>query len=591
MGASDPLVNGCIGNISIKLNGVAKSGTDLKVINCDVLNGTQLLIAMSPGSNGIGVVAPVIPAGTQVEIQVTGVTVPSTVNQAITYLHTTDNGGNPIDSPSSSVTVATPPNAAPTASAVAITGTAQVNVALSGGYTYADAESDAQGTSTFRWVRNTVNTGVGGGTDVATTLNYTAVAGDQGKYLYFCVTPVASAGTTTGTEVCSSATAAVAAANAAPTASAVATAGTAQVGVQLTGSYTYADAESNPQGTSTFRWVRNTITTGVGGGTNVATTQNYTAVAGDQGKYLYFCVIPVASAGTTTGTEVCSTATAAVAAAPVAAPAPPANPIPAVIPPPQVPGVGSNLLSPLNLSSGDGPAMTNCLRDALRTVIGPDAVYQGQTTDGGARIGQTALVVSFYALEASTSTNNPGINLRGSNPLSVLTSCGTFTTVPSVYNLGEWGAFLNGRGLSATFNAQGVMTVVVGGTTYVARPDYVVTQVTPGAHGLTTGSDGLMRFTDSAGNMQILYPAFIDPEVLVNQIAQAFGGTTLIQTDGTALVTLFNGQKFVLTPDMTLGTVPPEQFAASWWQDGPNHYRYRISSFSATSQGFTVKPL
>lgn len=264
-------------------------------------------------------------------------------------------------------------------------------------------------------------------------------------------------------------------------------------------------------------------------------------------------------------------------------------PIPSVVIPPQVPGVGSNLLSPLNLSSGNGPAMTNCLRDALRTVIGADAVYQGQTTDGGARIGQTTLVVSFYALEASTSTNNPGINLRGSNPLSVLTSCGTFTTVPSVYNLGEWGTYLNGRGLSTTFNAQGVMTVVVGGTTYVARPDYVVTQGTPGAPSLTTGSDGLMRFTDSAGNVQILYPAFIDPEVLVNQIAQAFGGYTLIQTDGTALVTLLNGQKFVLTPDMTLGTVPPEQFAASWWQDGPNHYRYRIASRGETSQGFTLR--
>ena len=35
-------------------------------------------------------------------------------------------------------------------------------------------------------------TGVGGGTDVATTLNYTAVAGDQGKYLYYIVTTYSS---------------------------------------------------------------------------------------------------------------------------------------------------------------------------------------------------------------------------------------------------------------------------------------------------------------------------------------------------------------------------------------------------------------
>lgn len=274
----------------------------------------------------------------------------------------------------------------------------------------------------------------------------------------------------------------------------------------------------------------------------------------------------------------------------------PVNPIPTVITPPPVPGVGSNQLTPLNLSSGDGPAMTNCLRDFLRTVIGANAVYQGQTADGGARIGQTGLVISFYALEATTSTNyglgqGAGIYLRSSNPLAVVTSCGTFTTTPAVYNLTEWGGFLNGMGLSAQFNAQGVMTVVVGGTTYVARPDYLVTQGTPGAPRLLTGSDGLMRFTDSAGNVQILYPAFLDPETLSNQVAQAVGGWTVIQTDGTALVTLLSGQKFVLTPDMTLGTVPSEQFAAGWWQDGPNHYRYRNSSFSATSQGFTVRAI
>jgi hypothetical protein len=285
-----------------------------------------------------------------------------------------------------------------------------------------------------------------------------------------------------------------------------------------------------------------------------------------------------------------------VAAAPSPVVAPPSNPIPTVIHPPPVAGVGGSQLTPLDLNSGDGPAMTNCLRDILRSVMGANAVYQGQTADGGARIGQTGLVVSFYALNATASTNNglgqgPGIYLRGSNPLNVVTSCGTFTTTPAVYNLTEWGAFLNGMGLSAQFNAQGVMTVVASGTTYVARPDYSVTQSAPGAPRLITGSDGLMRFTDSVGNTQILYPAFIDAETLSNQVAQAVGGYTVIQTDGTALVTLWGGQKYVLTPDMTLGTVPPEQFAAGWWQDGPNHYRYRNSSFSATSQGFTVKPL
>ena len=97
-------------------------------------------------------------------------------------------------------------NAAPVASNVAITGAAQVGVQLTGGYTYTDAESDAQGTSTFRWLRGA--TPIAG----ATATTYTPVVADVGNALKFCVTPVASAGTATGTEVCSTATATVVAA-------------------------------------------------------------------------------------------------------------------------------------------------------------------------------------------------------------------------------------------------------------------------------------------------------------------------------------------------------------------------------------------
>jgi hypothetical protein len=337
-----------------------------------------------------------------------------------------------------------------------------------------------------------------------------------------------------------------------------------------------------------------TVTSSPGGitaGGNGFTTSPINVTGLTNGVAYTFTVTATNSAGTGSASAASNSVTPV---APVAPVTPPADPIPTVIPPPQVPGVGSNLLSPLNLSSGNGPAMTNCLLDSLRGVIGPNAAFLGQASDGSAGIGQTGLVVSFYALGATTRTSyglgqGAGFYLQGSNPLNVVTSCGTFTTVPAMYNLGGWGAFLNSMGLSAQFNIHGVMIVVVGGITYVARPDYVVTQGAPGAPGLVTGSDGLMRFTDGAGNTQILYPAFIDPEVLANQIAQATGGSVVIQTDGTALLTLWSGQKFVLTPEMTLGGVPPEQFAAGWWQDGPNHFRYRTYSFSSTSQGFTVR--
>jgi hypothetical protein len=105
--------------------------------------------------------------------------------------------------------------------------------------------------------------------------------------------------------------------NAAPSAMSVSIAGTVQAGSTLTGSYTYTDADSDAEGTSTFRWVRNNTQTGVGGGTNVGFSTTYTPVAADVDWILYYCVTPVAAAGTTTGTEVCSAATSPVAVAPV----------------------------------------------------------------------------------------------------------------------------------------------------------------------------------------------------------------------------------------------------------------------------------
>jgi hypothetical protein len=97
---------------------------------------------------------------------------------------------------------------------------------------------------------------------------------------------------------------------AAPTASSVSIAGTAQVGQTLSGSYSYADANNDPQGTSTFRWLRNG--TAIAG----ATASSYTLLAADQGKTIRFEVTPVSTVAPTTGTAVASSATAAVAAAP-----------------------------------------------------------------------------------------------------------------------------------------------------------------------------------------------------------------------------------------------------------------------------------
>lgn len=204
--------------------------------------------------------------------------------------------------------VAPKPGAAPTASGVAITGTAQVGSVLTGTYTYADADGDLEGASTFKWYRGTDEiTG-------ATNNTYTLVAADEGQTIKFEVTPVAATGTPkTGTAVASAATSAVAPAPldpTAPTASNVTITGDPTVGQILTGSYTYADINGDPEGTSTFRWLRDGVA--IDGAINTT----YTLVTADEGKQIIFEVTPVSTVAPTTGTAVQSSPTAAVAALP-----------------------------------------------------------------------------------------------------------------------------------------------------------------------------------------------------------------------------------------------------------------------------------
>jgi len=122
------------------------------------------------------------------------------------YLNATDAAGNA----SYNIFIITvSSNAVPVATNVSISGTAQVGQQLSGSYTYSDANLDLQGSTTFRWVRNNVNTGVLGGSTTGTASTYTLGNSDQGSYLYFCVTPVALTGASPGIEACTSATSAV----------------------------------------------------------------------------------------------------------------------------------------------------------------------------------------------------------------------------------------------------------------------------------------------------------------------------------------------------------------------------------------------
>ncbi len=94
-------------------------------------------------------------------------------------------------------------NNAPTANNVTITDdngdTAVVGDTLSGSYTYADAEGDIEGATTFRWLRDGI------AIDGATAISYTLVSDDISNPITFEVTPVATTGSATGSAVTSNA--------------------------------------------------------------------------------------------------------------------------------------------------------------------------------------------------------------------------------------------------------------------------------------------------------------------------------------------------------------------------------------------------
>ena len=100
---------------------------------------------------------------------------------------------------------------------------------------------------------------------------------------------------------------------AAPAASAVTIMGTAQVGQTLTGSYTYSDINSDPEGTSTFKWLASDTADGIFVDISGATSNTFMLTPYQSGKFIKFEVTPIASAGTLlAGTAVQSVATTVV---------------------------------------------------------------------------------------------------------------------------------------------------------------------------------------------------------------------------------------------------------------------------------------
>lgn len=121
-------------------------------------------------------------------------------NRGVSGKSYTSSWAGPVEKP------APPPNQPPVATMVKINGNPVVCKVITGQYTYSDSEQDVESGTTFRWLRavgeNDSPLAIAG----ANAQTYTITADDQGKYLYFEVTPGAASGITKGSPVMSNPT-------------------------------------------------------------------------------------------------------------------------------------------------------------------------------------------------------------------------------------------------------------------------------------------------------------------------------------------------------------------------------------------------
>lgn len=231
---------------------------------------------------------------------------------------TIDKAGNESDSISAHVQIV---KAAPTAANVTLSGTPAEGQTLTGLYSYADMNGDAENGTSYQWYRSD---------DAALTKNHTPIPGavaetytlqaeDVGKYISFEVTPRNAEEPTEGIAK-ESAALKIAAAPAAPSAANVSITGQAESGQILTGSYSYEDVNGDEESGSTYQWYRSDDAALTVNHTPIAgaVAETYTLQAEDVGKYISFEVTPKTETAPFAGASVESAATAKVIFAPSA---------------------------------------------------------------------------------------------------------------------------------------------------------------------------------------------------------------------------------------------------------------------------------
>ena len=418
---------------------------------------------------------------------------------------------------------------APTASAVSISGTAQVGQILTGSYTYADANRDAEGRSTFNWLRNSeVIAG-------AYAKTYTLVADDKGSTITFVVTPVSTVEPTAGKPVASSPTAAVTVLPSAPTASAVSISGTAQVGQTLTGSYTYADANGDPQGTSTFRWLRN------GTAIEFATAKTYTLVAADQGTTIAFEVTPVSTVAPMNGTAVVSSPTANVAGVGV-----PVAPTASAVTIYGMAQVGQTLTGIYTYADANGDPQGTSTFSWLRNGKVITGAYEKTYTLVAADLGTT---ITFEVKPVSTAAP-----MNGTAVVSNATTAVTLADItPDAFRfVDQTGVALSTLIESAPITVAGINAAspisITGGEYSINDGAY-----TSAAGTVANGVRVKVRHTSSAGNSSAINSGATDTVLTIGSVSDTFTSTTVGLPPGYVHLPIAGGGVLTWTPNNVNG--------------------------------------
>ncbi|MES2952618.1 MAG: hypothetical protein V4858_29165 [Pseudomonadota bacterium] len=267
-----------------------------------------------------------------------------------------------------------------------------------------------------------------------------------------------------------------------------------------------------------------------------------------------------------------------------------------VVPTPTIPELGVSVgglgLPPvLNVGGGSGPTLITDIATQVSNVLAVQFSFSEQTSNGTVVLnGLNGSNIAFLPLSFLSSDNRPnGIYPVGNGQFSAVSNGLSLTMAPALVHIEQLLALQ--PGVVATVNDSGSISVTVNGVVYVVLPDFAVQRrAATGTAQLTTDADGTLRFTDSFGNSQLLGAAFLNPGTVRNILLTLDTGSSLmVQQNGTASV-VFNGQRYTLVPDLTLGGIAPERLGQSWWQESPTRYHFTNPPLpSTTAQGFTVR--